>query len=74
LEVCLRADSKVFEVFLLSLLPLCLSPVFLLLELQRTNVEHQHVLSAMRLDVAAKPERFFAKELGRSGMRWGYTP
>jgi hypothetical protein len=43
-------------------------------ELQRTNVEHQHVLSAMRLDVAAKSERFLAKDVGRSGMRWGYTP
>jgi RNA polymerase primary sigma factor len=38
------------------------------------NVEHHHGLSAMRLDVAAESERFFAKEVFHSGMRWGYTP
>jgi hypothetical protein len=32
------------------------------------------VLNAMRLDVAGDSERFFAKEAGHSGMRWGYTP
>jgi hypothetical protein len=42
LEVCLRADSEVFDLFLLS--PL------------------------------AESERFFAKEVGHSGMRWAYTP
>jgi hypothetical protein len=31
-------------------------------------------LSARRLDVAAESERSFAKEVGHSGMRWGYTP
>lgn len=54
-DVCLRADSVVCEVFLLLLLRFCLSPVFvrvlLPLELQRTNVEHHHGLSARRLDV-----------------------
>jgi hypothetical protein len=43
-------------------------------ELQRTNVEPHHVLSGMRLDVAAGSERFSAKDAGDSGMRWGYTP
>ena len=64
--------------FLLSFLVFCLSPVsvrhLLRLELQRTNVEHHHVLSAMRLDVAAGAKIFFAKEVGPSEMRWGYTP
>jgi hypothetical protein len=32
------------------------------------------MLSAMRLDVAAESEGFFAKEAGHSGTRWGYTP
>ena len=77
LEVCIRADSEAFEVFLLSLLLFCLSPVFvrllLPLELQRTNVGQHHALSPMRLDVAAESERFFAKE-GSFGNEVGLYP
>ncbi len=75
MEVCLRADSEFFEVFLLSFLLFCLSHVFvrlrLPLELQRTNVKHHHVLSAMRLDVAAELEGFYANEVGLCPMAKG---
>ena len=78
LEVFLHADPGSFEVFPLSLLLFCLSLVLvrplLSLELQHANVGYDHVLSMMRLDVATESERFFAKEAGHSGMRWGLYP
>jgi hypothetical protein len=39
------------------------------LQLQRTNVELHHVLCVLRLDAPVDSERFFAKEVGHSGMR-----
>jgi hypothetical protein len=43
------------------------------LELRRANVEHHNVLCAMRLDVAAELERFYANEVGLCPMAKGQS-
>ena len=50
-------------------LPLVFICFPLSLELPRTNLKHKSVLSLMRLNAAAESERFFASEVGHSGMR-----
>jgi hypothetical protein len=78
MEVCLRAGSEVFGVFRLLFLLFCLSLVFvcflLPLELLPMNVQHHHVLTVMRLDVATESERFICEKSGSFGNEVGFCP